>query len=68
MATMTSDDDDDGVYAAADDGDNDAKGEDSTIKMTEVLVGNFRENPKRYQNPVSWAWLEWILTPRRYQF
>jgi len=38
------------------------------IKRTGVLIRNFEKNPKRYQNPALWAWLEMFLTPERYQF
>jgi len=38
------------------------------MKRTGVLVGNFTKNPKRYQDPVLWAWLEIFFSPKRYQF
>ena len=27
-----------------------------------------KTTPKKYQNPVLWAWLEMFFTPRRWQF
>ena len=43
-------------------------GENYNIERMVVLVGNFEKNPKRYQDPVFWVWLEIVFTLKRYQF
>ena len=40
----------------------------SAIIVTGVLVGNFENTPKGYQNLVLWACPKVISTPKRYQF
>jgi len=35
---------------------------------TGLLAGNFEKNPKRYQDPVLWVWLEFFFTFKRHQF
>lgn len=37
-------------------------------KRTGVLMGNFTRTPKRYQDSVLWARLEFFFSPKRYQF
>ena len=40
------------------------------MRVTEILVGNFVNNPERYQKLVVWAWLPFIITfvpPKNYQ-
>ena len=39
---------------------------DSHINRARMLVGNFEKSPKRYQDPVLWAWHEIFFTPERY--
>ena len=34
------------------------------MERTGVLVRNFEKNPKRYQDPVLWAWLEFFCHPQ----
>lgn len=43
-----------------------SRGENSHIKRTGVLRGNFEKKPKRCQDPVLLAWIEIIFTSKRY--
>ena len=35
---------------------------------TALLVEILKRTPKKYQEPVLWAWLEVVFTPKRHQF
>ena len=43
-------------------------GVDSHLNMTGLLAGNFEKNPKRYQDPVLWVWLEFFSPLRGTNF
>ena len=40
----------------------------SHLCRTALLVESLKRTPKKYQEPVLWAWLEVVFTPKRHQF
>lgn len=36
-------------------------------KGTQMLVGNFEQNPERYQDTVLWAWLKMFFIPKKFE-